>query len=84
MIHCSVLVVAWILHALGLVGAACPVLFAARGWLRQVLLAGLAAPGPAGGLNLLVEAAGLALLGLVGLPALLLGCSKVVYAALLG
>ena len=78
MIHCSVLVVAWILHALGLLEAVCPVLFAARGWIEQVVLEGLAAPGPAEGLNLLVWA-GLALLGLVGLSALLLVCSKVVY-----
>ena len=82
MIHCSVLVVAWILHALGLLGAASRFLFAARGWLRPVLLAGLSALGPAEGLSLLVWA-GLALLGLVGLSALLLGCSKVVYSALL-
>ena len=84
MIHCSVLVVAWILHALGLLEAVCPFLLAARGSVKQVMLGGSAALGPAGGLNLLVEAAGLALLGLVGLSALLLGCSKIVNGTFLG
>ena len=73
---------AWMLHALEVGEAVRSVLFAAWCSVRPVLLLGLAAPGPAEGLSLLVEA-GLALLGLVGLSALLLGCSKVVYLALL-
>ena len=88
--HCSVLVMAWMLHALELLGAGPdswgPLLSPVQGPLRPVMLAGLAAPGPAGGLSLLAGAglllvAGLALLRLAGLSALLLGCSAVVAGA---
>ena len=91
--HCSVLVMAWMLHALGLLGAGPGswglLLFAVQGWVGPVLLAGLAGLGPAGGLSLLAWAGlllvvGLALLGLEALSALLLGCSAVVGGALLG
>ena len=84
---------AWMLHALGLLGAGPGswglLLFAVQGWVGPVLLAGLAAPGPAGGLSLLGGAglllvAGLALLRFVGLSALLLSCSAVVAGTLLG
>ena len=93
MFHGSLLVVLWILHALGLLGAGPDswrfLLSPVQGQVRPVLLAGLAASGPAGGFSLLVGAglllvAGLALLRLVGLSALLLGCLGVGDGALLG
>ena len=87
MFHGSVLIGCWILHALGLLGAGPDswglLLSPVQGWVGPVLLAGLAAPGPAGGLSFLVGAglllaAGLALLGLEALSALLLGSSAAV------
>ena len=93
MFHGLVLVVLWILHALGLLGAGPGswgfLLSPVQGQVRPVLLAGLAAPGPARGLSLLVGAglllvAGLALLGLEALSALLLGSSAAVAGTLLG
>ena len=64
MFHGSVLIGCWILHELGLLGAGPDswglLLFAVQGSVRQVLLADLAAPGPAGGLSFFVGAAWLA------------------------